>query len=175
MFAFLQKEKEERLIKSPVVVEPPEEADFIESYARVATKLGVVSYTPAANATTLATFLNKEFIQVYDRAMVERYMDKKGYWGWFQLTAKTRIMNIARVTPTDYHALFGTSSNGLYTEPVPLPVLLAAERIADNFHDAQFFVAAQQKHPDPFLGVCLLSEPRGFYIIERWDEPSFRG
>lgn len=64
-----------------------------------------------------------------------------------------------------------------YSEAVPLPVLLTVERLADRIgDDAEFFVAALGGPIDPFLGIRLKSDPaHTLFVVERWDEPGFRG
>jgi hypothetical protein len=37
-----------------------------------------------------------------------------------------------------------------------------------------FFIAAPARHPDPFLAVASW-EDKSVFVIERWDEPGFRG
>lgn len=65
----------------------------------------------------------------------------------------------------------------VYKHPVPMPVLMTIEKICDRMPDAAFFVTDYEvKDPDPFLLVTHKELGiEGGYVIERWDEPSFRG
>ena len=65
----------------------------------------------------------------------------------------------------------------LYAKPIPLPVLRTVETIALKFPSAQFYVSDDHHRrlnvvKDPFLMVRCAGKD---YIIERWDEPGFRG
>lgn len=70
----------------------------------------------------------------------------------------------------------GGKDAALYNKPIPYPVLLTVKKIADAFPEATFWVSDEAKVVpvpvlDPFLGVRYADK---FWIIERWDEPSFR-
>lgn len=60
-----------------------------------------------------------------------------------------------------------------YEKPIPLPVLMTAKTIKDQFPNATFEVTdiTNVPRPDPFLSVLYEGER---FIIERWDEPGFR-
>lgn len=72
--------------------------------------------------------------------------------------------------------VIGGKDVALYAKPVPLPVLLTIEAIQQRVPDALFFVSDEARRMpervDPFLMVLVAGER---YIVERWDEPSFRG
>jgi hypothetical protein len=65
-----------------------------------------------------------------------------------------------------------------YDKPVPIPVLLRAKDIRQTFPQSEFFISDEIKESDmpairdPFLGVRVAGE---FWIVDKWDEPSFRG
>lgn len=65
--------------------------------------------------------------------------------------------------------------SGPYDKFVPYPVLLTVKRIDEAFGDrVQFYVTDYvSPKPDPFLAVSARGLP--YYVIERWDEPTFRG
>lgn len=157
-----------------------EEDDFLQKYDSLATKLGVECR--AKTNTQLSVVLAEEMIGVYDTAAVERYMDKKGYWKWYPLRTYDKApgsasWKINRVTPTSYDTLYGPSSSEVYDKPVPYPVLCTVERLVDKMGPSVIFVvAALGSNPDPFL-ACFLRAPGRIrlYVIERWDEPGFRG
>jgi hypothetical protein len=148
--------------------------DFNKTYNQLAQKLGVISRAGIASAELLAV-LAEESIAIYDRDRVEAYMDKKGYWGWFPLRHDdVRYSNsIGRVTHNDHPSIYGGGKSDIYRPPVPYPVLVTVGRIWERTHNCAFFVAAPDIHPDPFLGAMAL-EDSAMYVIERWDEPSFR-
>lgn len=62
-----------------------------------------------------------------------------------------------------------------YDKPIPIPVLLTMERVADKFPDVRMYVSDEldprEFVRDPFLMVVHLGKR---YIIERWDEPNYR-
>jgi hypothetical protein len=155
------------------------DATFIEDFNRIAQKVGSQKRA-SASVGRLADLLSELTIQVYDLAKVEEYMDEKGYWGWFPVRAVTIRSfgsgKIGRVTQSRWPTLYGDTENTPYIEAIPYPVLLTIESIIDKAgEDAEFYIAALKKDPDPFLAVRLTSDPTNVYVIERWDEPSFRG
>jgi len=109
----------------------------------------------------LRQFLAENGICVYDEKRVHRYMDSitPSYktWGWHRLE----------------HREDEASSNGCYTKPIPLPVLMTVAKIREAFPEARFWVTDIAEIPkgDPFLSVGVGEER---FIIERWDEPGFR-
>lgn len=159
------------------------DSDIMKEYNRVALKLGV-SARVSEKPTKLAQTLRDLMIPVYDQAKVEEYMDRQAaskiqQWGWYPLVHRSildAVLPIRRVSATAWPHSRGAMQRTQYAENIPLPVLLTAERISDACgSDAEFFVAAFTLSPDPFLGVRLKSNPSEFFIVERWDEPSFRG
>lgn len=154
-----------------------QDSDFAEGYDDLAKKLGV----KCKMLSKLEKFLHEHAIQIYDLAAVEKYMDKKGEWCWYPLRAKDcvetkdHVWRITRSTPHKYPGSYGYQDNHQYDKPVPFPVLLTVKAIHDHFgEDALFLVAAPAQHPDPFLGVMQRSNFGRLFVVERWDEPSFR-
>lgn len=92
----------------------------------------------------------------------------------------------------------GRFLSGIYNKAVPLAVLLTIDKIEEAMKSAvekpAFFISDYEaRRPDPFLlvtvpslGLSQYSEPDGTgtflrarpepscFVIERWDEPSFR-
>lgn len=160
--------------KSPVSMPIEQDKEFGNDYNRISKKLGL-THGVATELSLLATVLSEENIQVYDRAKVERYMDRQGYWNWFPLRDQDK-REVGRITPHAYSRIYGGTESRKYAEPIPYPVLLTIEKIIDRVGDeACFYVAALNRNPDPFLCVCSTKNAREVYVIERWDEPSFRG
>jgi hypothetical protein len=168
--------KKNELEKRPVeIAGVSADPDFNQSYNQLASKLGVRSRAGIASSKLLGV-LAEESIHVYDLARVEAYLDKKGYWGWFPLRKKDAQYStrVRRVTHTSYSSLYGAAQSNVYVLPVPYPALLTVDRIV-NRCEATFFVAALQDFPDPFLVAISLEEGSpSMFVIERWDEPSFR-
>jgi hypothetical protein len=71
--------------------------------------------------------------------------------------------------------LSSTKPSRAYARPIPHAVLLTVKKIRDRFKDAVAFYATdyEVKDPDPFLMVT--GERLDYYVVERWNEPSFRG
>lgn len=157
--------------KAPLLPLPAEEFD-VEAYRALADKVGFTGVRAAllrAQSTKrsgeLRAFLIENSIEVYTELAVYKYMTRitpGGHeWGWVPLNERAR-QNATRMT--DH-----------YTKPIPTPVLLTMERIIDAFADAKFQVTdiSRIERPDPFLRVSVDGET--WFIIERWDEPAFRG
>lgn len=134
-------------------------------------------------------------LRCYDRKAVAAYLDHQwgrarwvrddsGFnsrhrhipWCWRPLRDRDRV---------ETHLIFGVSetdqllsSVAPYNKPVPLPVLLTVQRLLAAEPAARFYVSDQLKsheqpaNRDPFLMVVVGGEA---FIVERWDEPSFRG
>ncbi len=155
-----------------VVKEEPDA--FAQEYDELATKLGVVAR--ATTSDKLAKVLASLQIPCYKLEDVEKYMDKKGYWSWFELRHDQPSLNVVRKTPTQWRTLYGNTVFRTYDKPIPYPVLLTIDQIqAELGAQAVFFIAALNDKPDPFLGVMLWSDTSQFFVVERWDEPGFRG
>jgi len=161
---------------------PSTPADELDRYARLASELGI---TTIATEELLKAILADEAIHVYDLAKVSVYMYAtvqkeiaKGappnlVWGWVPLRERD-----AAARPPVIRNPFRQSIElpRVYTKPVPYPVLCTVKKIVDRMGpDAvEFFVTDYGvARPDPFLAVKAKG---GFsmYVIERWDEPSFR-
>jgi hypothetical protein len=150
-----------------------------KEYRRLACKLGT-HYRAPLTLQELTSYLAKNSITVYPASAVKSYMQKridelpkpKGYskwaWKWYALRfSDMRIKGDKMVRE-------------LYKKPVPVEVLMAAEKIADDLGSGvRFYVSdiAKNERPtqrdvDPFLAVSCDAVPR--FIIERWNEPAFR-
>lgn len=124
----------------------------------------------------LEEYLAANFIGVYDPEAVVAYMHalchlesyKQGRpvgWVWKPLRdgdTKLAIDHIER-------------STGTYKHPIPKPVLETVRTIIKHLGDRVAFVVTDYEatNPDPFLAVTAPGLP--LYVIERWDEPGFRG
>lgn len=197
-------EPEMELVTAPVDLRLGD-LELETEYNRVAKKLGVLA-RPRSDWRRLATALDELMIPVYNFDKVKAFLVKKAAevakqeaaaavngsaaWGWFPLNAPAPVVVDAeahlRALRELHDSMFGGSAprlaNGAfrttaYTKRVPLPVLLTAEQIEDKLPgEVSFFVSDIERYPDPFLGVCLKSDPeKKMFVVERWDEPGFRG
>jgi hypothetical protein len=162
--------------------------EFAVEYDKLAAELGVNCYMGAtAQRQRLLGVIRSLCIPVFPLDKVEAYLDSKGNWGWFPLRDSDRASDKKTwiINRNDHKApglRFGYVSNQRYDSPVPFPVLKTVKDINDGLPGsgenarAIFMVAALKKNPDPFLGVRLLNDPdRRMIVVERWDEPGFRG
>ncbi len=181
MFGLFEKvSKPDPLAKRDANVGGIEDPAFHAAYEQLARKIGIATH---AKALQLVAALREEGIQVHDLAAVERYMDAKGHWSWFPLRNQDQagggsVWRISRVTSTAHPSLYGNVEAGRYPHPVPWPVLCTIEKLIDRFGESvKFVVAAMNAHPDPFLACWLKGDGEGItlFVIERWDEPGFRG
>ena len=166
-------------------------------YERVAAKVGFAPRGLKSDA--LLAFLRESGIRVYPTDAVVKYLGEKygvkkddplisgstvAKWVWkplrsadgFDRTVRERLMQTGRQI---WHSRNGAVAREQhpYAKPVPLPVLLTVERISDKFPEALFFVSDEYSAPpmpDPFLAV-VYGEDSSPVIVERWDEPGFRG
>jgi hypothetical protein len=141
---------------------------------------------------------DQEEVEEYLDRKVAKIGAKKHFWGWFNVRVGDRSeVAYNRISPqrflTDYYhrqyqrrglrmVANGSLLDRLYRDRIPYPVLLTAEKIEDQFgKDVSFYVASvalvsdyvKPVPVDPFLAVVV--PPNTWYIIERWDEPGFRG
>lgn len=110
-------------------------------------------------------------------------------WGWRPIhnVQKIPASPLGAVTPNSASQsgqLIGVQrgDGGVWTRPytkaIPAPVLLRARDIKSSFPDAvfvasdEFTEADMPRISDPFLGVIVGGK---FYIVDKWDEPGFRG
>lgn len=103
------------------------------------------------------------------------YEDLK-HWVWVPLGPRSATPAEQSVlTPRMFSVAFftGSSAPTSYEKPIPIPVLMTAKTIKDEFPDATFEVTdiVNVPKPDPFLAVVYEGQR---FIIERWDEPGFR-
>lgn len=162
---------------------PAIDPDLHLEYVDTAKRLGVVN--GALKREMLLHACREHGINVYERRAVERYLETvfgrprgrtfHGTWGWRPL----RQVDERKVEFPDLDS-WGQSGHilrGLYQGAVPLPVLLTVERLSAAVPDVYFFVSDKNEQSDytldPFLMVCAPGMAQ--LIVERWDEPNFRG
>lgn len=154
--------------------------DIDAEYAALVAELGVNS--AAVDLETFKALVPRAGLRIYNRPEVQEYLHCKysvpvgnvtGYvhWGWRPLRAVDR--GVGKATRSEN----GVVQRGaeIYAKPIPFPVLLTVKAVRDACPSAQFFVSDEmqaEKIPDPFLLVVVAGEE---FVIERWDEPGFRG
>lgn len=172
-------------------------------YKSLATKLGLIVAQEIKQLVSLEDALRQEHIHIYKMSDVARYMGKikpKGQvWGW----KPVRQIDLERCSAITFYQHNNDGryiEGGTYDKPIPYPVLVTMDRIEeamkDEEHKPAFFVSDYcARVPDPFLMVTVPSLGRSqigtgayahqyplwvargepdCFVIERWDEPSFR-
>lgn len=139
------------------------------------------------------TFLAANGICVFDEKRVREYMDAqveqvnkkipkrrdgmdgRKRWVWAPLDGAPEQPQQREVNTWTSIMFMSVDLAGQtrYEKPIPLPVLMTAKTIKDQFPAATFEVTdiTNVPRPDPFLSVLYEGER---FIIERWDEPGFR-
>jgi hypothetical protein len=183
------------LVATPLDMSWPDKELELE-YSRVAQKLGV-NVLPRIDWRRLGDALAELMIPVYDLKAVNKYlMDKaaeavkangdRGWAQWFWIPMRESDVDQVRLESIraagqqnlGYHWNMGYDPTLVpYLKPIPLPVLLTAERIEERLPgEVSFFVSDIVSYPDPFLGVQLKADrDKTIFVVERWDEPGFRG
>jgi hypothetical protein len=165
-------------VSSPVRV--MEDGSAPSEYKALAAKLGVQSR--AMSKLEMREFLAEECVSAYDVHKVMEYMnglverEKKSsgdgslHWVWKPLRQRDSA------TIKGHWTLAGIPfSEEVYPHEVPYPVLLTVKKLTDKFGDRVCFHVSDYKssRPDPFLMASI--DTYSAFVIERWDEPSFRG
>ena len=176
-----------------------------DEYRKLTVKLGVTAVLQSTDKVMkqqkFMSFLASMGLRRYDIVAVGAYLDdqyKSTPWGWRALRRQGSPISTdgRRMYEGHYVAADGTYDNtitrwgkkhngcriggydtALYSKPVPYPVLLTVDRISTEFPDAGFWVSDEaivlkDVVKDPFLLVDYAGEN---FIIEKWDEPTFKG
>ena len=183
-----------KLVPRATVIDPP-----TEEYRKLAKKLGIAVVAETVT-TTLDEVLRAEGIDIYAMADVSAYMEKVTPKGRIYVWKACRQLDKQRserhITLDGSSSHHGQFSDGVYSRPIPYPVLLTIDRIEEvtkkyRIQPAFFVSDYAVPAPDPFLmvtipaeGMSQEKEPNGklwtanpepaCFVIERWDEPSFR-
>jgi len=173
------------MLEIPVAKALIPNTEITADYAALAKKVG---FTPTPlSESNIAGRLGKLGLREYDAEAVEAYLneqyaDKRGwfarrfdhkdlFWIWRPLREADRNQDrwLTRNGEICWHV-------EPYDKPVPYPVLLTVENILDVFPRANFFVSDEVRDADrisdPFL-MTVIGKLQ--FIVERWDEPKFRG
>jgi len=143
-------------------------------YARVCAEIG---YTCGdLIREKLKAFLHDEGIHIYNHKQVVAYLDEQlgNDWEWRGLRqADVDELGASgnwHTTGEPRHVNFAVRP---YRGAIPLPVLLTIQKIQKAVPEVFFYISSPKNNDGaPFLMVTTRS--MGQYVIERWDEPSFR-
>jgi hypothetical protein len=182
--------KKVETIEEPVpVVLQADVPDDLEAYIAKAKEAGLSEDSPIFTEVKLVQAIQDNNFSCYDYKTVAEYLCKvfrRESWGWYPLRSIDHSKTLWR--PATLHAIHNdvnftkiTSHSGFmqssfYTKPVPLPVLetIATLNKAVGPSLRCYVSDVVQVWADPFLLVMVYGGSRVF-IVERWDEPSFRG
>ena len=157
-----------------------------KEYRRISNKLGT-SFAETLHTNDLAKYLAENSMTVYPLDKVKAYLLRKmadlpkprDSWG----SGARWTWNWMALRDQDVLKSSGNFSR-LYEDPnkpVPVEVLMTVEKIVDDLRPTRvhFYVSeivkAARPTPrvvDPFLAVCANTSK--LFVIERWNEPSFR-
>jgi len=165
----------------------------LEAHAALAKKLGV-AVRPKLSAMRLQDILAEEGMTCYDKKAVHAYMDSRAgqapntSWFWFHALERhvkqDVLLEVFHSSHREYlRQIQGSILGSVYRDAIPLPVLLTIDKLMTRLGDevvpviaATFDLGKLRPAPaDPFLAVLMRGEPTPMFIIERWDEPGFRG
>lgn len=167
-------------VLAPVGEIPTTTDGMTDDYIDAARRVGVIN--AATKRGMILRICAEMGLRVYPLGAVEKFMDaqfghaKKGSdptWGWRPLREADRDKLISN---RDDGMPNGCIAKRLYHGAVPLPVLLTVERIAEAVPDVHFYVTDKVNataEEDPFLAVTAAG--MNMLIVERWDEPNFKG
>ena len=159
-----------------------EDREFLERYRALAQKIGYhcAEVETKLDEVELVEYLHEQGIAPYDYKAVCFYMHEvvqqlnsaqdQGSSTWATVH---RMQHEWRWSPL--RKCDGKKSE-LYTKPIPEPVLLTVAGLVERFGERVVLEISDlytMPKPDPFLAVSVRGGER--YVIERWDEPSFRG
>ena len=148
----VEEDEEETPTPVPVATEYSEQPT--EEYYEMCKKLGVI---------TIPVLVGRLGLRIYDSEEVKNYLNEKFIrWLWYPLRAADVVQ--------------GFDTEIIYKKPVPFAVLKTVESILAECPTMKFFISDESRksdEKDPFL---LITNDNGHtrFIIERWDEPSFR-
>ena len=159
------------LFRIPLATEIPGVA-----YIRASQRLQI-NEIPLALAE-LEQVLREETLGVYDYTKVAAYLDEQCR----QLNEK-RKPGLFRSYEWRWHPIreyccvYGwlpNQSNEVYNKPIPPEIFPTIERILNRCPEALFYVSDIRDFQDPFLAVTVKGADK-MHVVERWNEPSFRG
>lgn len=185
MIASMRMPTESKLLPKEIslVEKTPESA---VEYRRLAQKLGVdtSALEKAEGHDLLMQTLSELGVRLYNENAVYDYLDVKYHtklwrnqvmkgWAWYAVSGRPASSydrsDVVHGGVCDHH---------IYKKPIPMPILHTMDSIVEKLKskgEVKFYVTDEYKAPpipDPFLAISFRSH---FLIIERWDEPGFKG
>ncbi len=169
-------------VKEPVPVALAENLtipvnEFTE-YRRIADKIGWKSASVVDER--FRHFFAENGIIVFSLEKVESFLDsefglpKDGAPTWYWRPLREKDMQ-AQLEMNKSGCKNGKINNDdWYQLKVPLPVLMIIEKIHDEIPEACFYISESVEEGDPFLMVTGPGSTGAVFVIERWNEPSFR-
>ncbi len=172
----------EAVVKETVPVAESEDlsipSDEFSQYRRIADKIGWRS--DSVDDERFRHFFAENGINVFPIEKVESYLNsefgpyKQGTPTWYWRPLREKDMQ-AQLGMSGRDRKNGQINNdGWYQLEVPLPVLMTIEKIYDAIPEARFYVSESVEEGDPFLMVTGSGFTGAVFVIERWNEPSFR-
>jgi hypothetical protein len=170
-----------------VVVNTPK---LEREYRRLSNKLGT-AFAETLSTLDLTKYLSENSMTIYPMDKVKKYLDQKAAElpktktrdGWGSSRTVRWTWNWLALREQDITKKSGNFSKLYGTKAIPPEVLMTIEKIVDelgptrvNFYVSDFVKASRPtpKPVDPFLAVCAANTNSKLFVIERWDEPSFR-
>jgi hypothetical protein len=166
----------------PVLSEPARSPGFSfeqpsADYVALSKQLGV--NTIPLRLCELAQIVREETLGIYPYQDVASYLDqqaaalsqgKVNRWK----TYEWRWRPVKSYSSSSYYRHGSSSfSSEVYDKPIPREVLPTIARIVKRMPEAEFYVSDVEQFQDPFLAVTVPGSDT-LFVIERWDEPSFR-
>jgi hypothetical protein len=186
---FKSKDQTGNIVKDPLLrtwpVGDDENDSGLQQHQRLAAKLGVRTVQGTGTAD-LVVVLKEMGARLYDFDKVENFMSEKAdklrrAWHWYPLRERDKAvlrrqdLERDRLAEYSWQRESGSFSPQIYPDLVPLPVLITVDSLVEKLDDrVSFYIGALGEKIDPFLGVRLNSAPDTMFVVERWDEPSFR-
>lgn len=187
--AFWNRNKEAAVIAAPEpITVTAQSEDELAAYATAVLSAGGDAASPFLLEAKLAHALAENGLSEYDYPKVVDYLAVKfpDGWGWVPFSTQDdfapeadfgRRMNPMAIQEWDWRRNGWIVARGrVYTKPVPLPVLNTISVIRTAVPQIKFFISDELRpdYGDPFLMVKIPGSET-CHVIERWDEPSFRG
>lgn len=156
----------ERPKPAPLPVPTPVELkkDLPEGYIEACDKIGCF---PTLRIEQTIADLG---LHVYPMDKVCAYLNQKFEktgWVWVPLRKQDIIVDRS----------FNDTNQRIYTKAIPFPVIQSIEKLTTAHPKLCFFVSDERQksdEKDPFLLVTMKNSSH-YWVVERWDEPSFRG
>lgn len=175
----------------PLTAEPPSadvtvqelECNVVE-YQGLAKRAGFLAGQSLMRRERFKRFMAENGVTVYNTAKVAEYLHSICPRGHNVVWLPVNNDYGHRLGMNRSGAIWANSARGVfgvYSKPLPIPVLYTMCKFTESkgeFNDVTFY-ASDFALPDgdPFLAVLMGDEISAdeFFVIERWDEPGFRG